>query len=276
MDLTTEKIRAEIELQGILYENYFDKDFKNTEKLILDFLKNRLPIILNIKKMAIYDDIVEIEFNKLYHVFFESLKQLDDSNILSRIRVDSNLLINMPSNILVALNNIKIKTKAFQKQDLEEEDYVVGLLVLFPFLTNIYDGKDISTKEILKLSKEKINDLPKNSKNNKAKTIFKQYKDEVEKNKNKVDDLKKIDNEVSKKKIDLIRQGAITIKTIYNDTWQSSFQVNSRITHKNASGQKRNLDGYFIVGGERFRYAGDWSNASIGNVINCRCYIVNN
>lgn len=276
MDLTTEKIRAEIELQGILYENYFDKDFKNTEKLILDFLKNRLPIILNIKKMAIYDDIVEIEFNKLYYVFFESLKQLDDSNILSRIRVDSNLLINMPSNILVALNNIKIKTKAFQKQDLEEEDYVVGLLVLFPFLTNIYDGKDISTKEILKLSKEKINDLPKNSKNNKAKTIFKQYQNDVEKNKNKVDDLKKIDNEVSKKKIDLIRQGAITIKTIYNDTWQSSFQVNSRITHKNASGQKRNLDGYFIVGGERFRYAGDWSNASIGNVINCRCYIINN
>jgi hypothetical protein len=276
LDLTTEKIRAEIELQGILYENYFDKDFKNTEKLILDFLKNRLPIILNIKKMAIYDDIVDIEFNKLYYVFFESLKQLDDSNILSRIRVDSNLLINMPSNILVALNNIKIKTKAFEKQDLEEEDYIVGLLVLFPFLTNIYDGKDISTKEILKLNKEKINDLPKNSKDNKAKTIFKQYKDDVEKNKNKVDNLKKIDDEVGKKKIDLIRQGAIAIKTIYSDIWQSSFLKNSRNTHKNASGQKRNLDGYFIVGGERFRYAGDWSNASIGNVINCRCYIINN
>ena len=54
------------------------------------------------------------------------------------------------------------------------------------------------------------------------------------------------------------------------DVWDATLDPKTRPTHRIADGQKRNEDGYFIVGGELARYPLD-ENLSAEESIRCRC-----
>ena len=273
-DIPNFKAIAEINLSAILLKNYIDKDFNTLEKLIKDFFKNDLPSIFKIKSFNIYKEIIDIEWNKFQYVFLNSLKKLDDENLLSRAKLDANLLINMPTQILLTLDKV-YKNKSVFKTDTEEDDYLISLILLFPEISLIdVNNKVYDNKKTIKLKEKDLDGVIVSSVGSKKK--FKDYAKKIEENKNSVNALKEIDIAYNDEVLGLNKLSAISKKILFNDVWQSSFLANSRQAHKNASGNKRNPDGYFIVGGERFRYCGDWSNASIGNVVNCRCYLINN
>jgi hypothetical protein len=148
--------------------------------------------------------------------------------------------------------------------------------MLFPSIALVDSNeKTYRNAEIIKLTKKEVDSLA-TQKPKLSKKKFEKYKQDVEKNKNSPDKLKEIEKELNNDTIELATESVIAKKIFFSDVWQSSFLRNSRTAHKNASGSKRNLDGFFIVGGERFRYCGDWTYASISNVINCRCYLINN
>lgn len=268
------KAIAEIKLSAVLLKMYIDKNFNNIDNVVKNFLKNELPQTFKIKSYPIYQDIVDIEWNKIQYTFIKSLKRLNKDNLLTRARLDSNLLINMPSQILLTMHKIYSDKTTF-KDDREEEDYLIGLLLLFPSIKLVDVNKETySNKKIIKLKEKDIEAVSVVSTNNKKK--FQEYKKKVEENKDSIEALKKIDTAYNEELLDLNKLSVVSKKIFFNDVWQCSFLANSRQTHKNASGSKRNTEGYFIVGGQRFRYCGDWSNATIDNVINCRCYITNN
>ena len=268
------KAIAEIKLSAVLLTMYIDKNFNNIDSIVKNFLKNDLPSTFKIKSYPIYQDIVDIEWNKIQYTFIKSLKRLNKDNLLSRARLDSNLLINMPSQILLTMHKIYSNKTEF-KDDREEEDYLIGLLLLFPSIKLVDVNKEIyNNKQIIKLKEKDVEAITVASTGNKKK--FQEYKKKVEENKNSIEALKQIDKTYNTETLNLTKLSVNSKKIFFNDVWICSFLANSRQSHKNASGNKRNEAGYFIVGGERFRYCGDWSNASIGNVINCRCYLTNN
>jgi hypothetical protein len=55
-----------------------------------------------------------------------------------------------------------------------------------------------------------------------------------------------------------------------NEVWTSAKDERTRFDHRNVDGEKRNDEGYFVVGGEEAKYPGD-PNLSAGQRINCRC-----
>lgn len=268
------KAIAEINLSAILLKAYIDKDFNKLEDFIKNFCYKNLLKIFNIKEYAIYKEIINVEWNKIQYVFLNSLANLSKNNLLTRAKLDAGLLINMPIQILLSLDKIYQNKNVF-KDNSDEEDYLIGLMLLFPQMLLIDANKKIYTnKEAIKLQSKDINNIVVPSVD--AKKKFKQYAKKINDNKNSLKELKKINASYDDEVLALNKLSIIGKKILFKDTWQCSFLAKSRATHKYAHGQKRNEQGYFVVGGENFRYCGDWSNASIGNVVNCRCYIVNN
>lgn len=268
------KAVAEINLSSLLLKTYINEDFDNLEKLIKDFFKKDLPPIFKIKSYDIYQEIINIEWNKIQYVFLKSLKNLNKDNLLSRAKLDANLLINMPTQILLTINKI-YQNKSTFKSDTEEEGYLIGLILLLPE-TSLIDAKETiyDNKKIINLKEKDLEGKTLPIAGSKKK--FKEYAKKIEENKNSIDNLKAIDKAFNDEVLALNRLSVIAKKIFFNDMWICSFLANSRESHKQASGSKRNSQGYFIVGGERFRFCGDWATASIGNVVNCRCYIINN
>lgn len=210
-----QRAKAYLSLESKLYNLYLKRDFFSLNDVILNFLQNELPLFFDIKvKYKIYNQAVAIEFNKFQENYLPSLAKLSDENLIARSKIDAELLVNMPSQMLFAYhkfqqNREKLLKKEEQKEVLESEEEEKELLAL-----------------ILLLSFNPIT-----------------------------------------------RGGKALKKILASDTWNSVFSKNSRASHMSASGQKRGNDGYFLVGGELFRYPADWSMASIGNVINCLCYL---
>lgn len=273
-DIPNYKAIAEINLSALLLKNYVNKDFLSLEFLIKKFLKEEIPKTFKIKSYKIYQEIIDIEWNKFQYVFLSSLKKLNKDNLLTRARLDSSLLINMPTQILLLIDKIYANKSVF-KSDSEEEDYLIGLAVLFPNL-KLRDAKNTvyTNKEIVKLKQKEVSEIavPVTP----AKKKFKEYAKKVEENKDKEEKLKEIEEQYNNEILELSALSVIAKKVFFQDVWMSSFLANSRASHKGASGQKRNYEGFFIVGGEKFRYCGDWAYASVSNVINCRCYLINN
>lgn len=273
-DIPNYKAIAEINLSALLLKNYVNKDFLSLEFLIKKFLKEEIPKTFKIKSYKIYQEIIDIEWNKFQYVFLSSLKKLNKDNLLTRARLDSSLLINMPTQILLLIDKIYANKSVF-KSDSEEEDYLIGLAVLFPNL-KLRDAKNTvyTNKEIVKLKQKEVSEIavPVTP----AKKKFKEYAKKVEENKDKEEKLKEIEEQYNNEILELSALSVIAKKVFFQDVWMSSFLANSRSAHKSASGQKRNYEGFFIVGGEKFRYCGDWAYASVSNVINCRCYLINN
>ena len=273
-DIPNFKAIAEINLSALLLKNYVNKDFLSLEFLIKKFLKEEIPKTFQIKSYKIYQEIVDIEWNKFQYVFLSSLKKLNKDNLLTRARLDSSLLINMPTQILLLIDKIYANKSVF-KSDSEEEDYLIGLAVLFPNL-KLRDAKNTvyTNKEIVKLKQKEVTETAISV--TPAKKKFKEYAKKIEENKDKEEKLKEIEEQYNNEILELSALSVIAKKVFFQDVWMSSFLANSRASHKGASGQKRNYEGFFIVGGEKFRYCGDWSYASVSNVINCRCYLINN
>jgi len=71
---------------------------------------------------------------------------------------------------------------------------------------------------------------------------------------------------------DVVLDG-VALATVLNDFWITAGDERVRMAHAAANGQRRGLDGVFIVGGEALRFPGD-PNGSAGNIINCRCNLV--
>jgi hypothetical protein len=70
--------------------------------------------------------------------------------------------------------------------------------------------------------------------------------------------------------LDVIRPGERLVQT-----WNSLLDGRERPAHHAAHGQTRPVDEPFEVGGELLRFPGDSSlGASVGNTINCRCFLV--
>jgi hypothetical protein len=263
----TIKSIAEVELASILMQVYLTLNKPLIEKKIKEFLKKRLPELFKIPSYFIYQELVDIEFDKLYYNFFKSLEKLNQTELLTRARLDTTLLINLPSNFLMAIDKIKKNKNVFKSEE-EEEDYSIGLILLFPEILLVDSAsKKYNNQQLAKLKKNELNVVDKNKVDSKKK--FKKYKKEV------------ANNRTSGNKTKLVKDTSLTFNSIiakkifFKDVWICSFLANSRPAHKNANRQKRGVDGFFVVGGERFRYAGDWAFASVGNVINCRCYISN-
>ncbi len=273
-DIPNYKAIAEINLSALLLKNYVNKDFLSLEFLIKKFLKEEIPKTFQIKSYKIYQEIIDIEWNKFQYVFLSSLKNLNKDNLLTRARLDSSLLINMPTQILLLIDKIYANKSVF-KSDSEEEDYLIGLITLFPNLS-LKSNKNVvySNKEIVKLKEKEVENISVST--YPAKKKFKEYAKKVEENKDKQAKLKEIEEQYNNDTIELTSLSVIAKKIFFQDVWMSSFLANSRSAHKSASGQKRNYEGFFIVGGEKFRYCGDWAYASVSNVINCRCYLINN
>ena len=68
----TIKSIAEVELASILMQVYLTLDKPLIEKKIKEFLKERLPELFKIPSYFIYQELVDIEFDKLYYNFFKS------------------------------------------------------------------------------------------------------------------------------------------------------------------------------------------------------------
>jgi hypothetical protein len=63
-----------------------------------------------------------------------------------------------------------------------------------------------------------------------------------------------------------------TIDVNIEKTWITMGDLKVREAHMRANGQRRNLNDFFLVGGELLMYPKDQSGgASMGNIINCRC-----
>lgn len=59
---------------------------------------------------------------------------------------------------------------------------------------------------------------------------------------------------------------------VMEKVWITSIDGREREIHRYANGQAVPLDGFFIVGGEKMKFPGDWLNgASAKNLVNCRC-----
>lgn len=260
---------AEIDLAGYLLKLYIAKEFENIDKKIKYWLKFELPPILKIESYLIYQELVEIEFDKFEYIYLSSLKSLNDNELLTRAKLDATILVNLPSNILVSLDNIKKNLKKNKSTEPTEEDYEIALVLLFPSL-NIMgrDGTTYSNNEIKKITDKNF------LQSSDAKKKFKEYKKKINNNKEDIKKIEEIEKEYNKKIITEATITSVVAKKVFlSESWRCSFLANSRESHKNANGSKRDIEGFFIVGGERFRYPGDWSYASVRNVINCRCYV---
>lgn len=248
MKIYTQKIKAEISLQKKLEVAYTKRQFKNLPEIIKTFMYNDLYRILKIKNRYLaFNFCFNYVFKTFEKKYLASLSKININNLVTRSRLDANLIINSPSNTLYAINDYFTKVKK-KFTDTEENDNYMLFLYWGIGSNNTYDV------ELIEEINQDLRNQIKKAKTEKEKKELEQQIIEVEKLKELV---------ISKEIVDYFSK----------DRWNSQFLPNSRPAHMQAHNQVRGFDGYFTVGGEKLSYPGDFDNGSIGNVINCRCFL---
>jgi len=251
MSLYTSKIKAEIFLQRKLEKAYSKRDYKNIEVIIKNFMYNNLYDFLKIKNKYLAFNLC---FNYLYKIFeknyLASLVKINTNNLLTRAKLDANLIINSPANILDGIHsyyNIKLRSNKNFTNISEEDNYSLFLYWA------VDSAKSYDLKVIEQINEDLLNEINNTNEESKKRELKQQLFDIKE-----------------------LNQAIITANIIAyfaNDKWNSQFLPTSRPAHISAHGQLRGKSGYFEVGGEKLSYPGDFENGSIGNVINCRCFL---